>query len=69
MQYLQKQNNTDKDLLEYQSLLKELESRNIFKLPSEGPITFKDRLLREIPEHKQFILRIDRYIERRYGPK
>ena len=46
MQYLQKQNNTDKDLLEYQSLLKELESRNIFKLPSEGPITFKERLIR-----------------------
>jgi hypothetical protein len=69
LQYLQKQNEADKYLLDYQSLLKELEKRNIIKSPSEGPLAFKERLLVELPLNEEFILRIDRYIEKRYGPK
>jgi hypothetical protein len=69
LQYLQRKNHSDKALVDYQTLLKELEKRKIYKLPHEGPQSFKERIKKEIPDHEGFINRIESFIEKRYGPK
>ncbi|MFZ4714362.1 MAG: transglutaminaseTgpA domain-containing protein [Bacteriovoracaceae bacterium] len=67
MQYFNRAGKMDKALKDYLKLLKELENLGLSKEIYEGPLSFQLRVSEKFPEKKEFVERINRFIDARYG--